>query len=156
GLEEQLMGDLVVEGGGNGDLASWIAEEERRRAAAAGLWRVVEAEGVGDLWTLLRPQVGDKFVLCSGVVILVQLVRKLAVAVELRASEAVHERQVLAEDIGHDLHEQIVESLEASPEADGFGERDIGADLEVLCRELPGRVPACAQLIGLRGGQPAR
>ena len=53
-LEEQLVRDLVVEGGGLGDLPIRVAEKVSRHAAAARFGRVVEAQVIRDLGSLVR------------------------------------------------------------------------------------------------------
>ena len=48
-----------------------------------------------------------------------------------------------------------MERLEAAAEADRLGEGDIGLDLEVLGRDLPGGIPFGSKAVGLLGGEPS-
>ena len=97
-------------------------------------------------------QVLDKLVLGGEVVDLVRPVR--GSPVERRVAEPLASGQVLAEDVGQQREEQVVERLEPAAERDRLGERDVGLDLEVLGGDPPGRASSPTAAVGLVGGEP--
>ena len=152
-LEKELVRDLVIEVGGYREVPVGIAEEIGRRPAGALLGRVVESQGLVHVLAVLGRQEIDIFLLGREVADLVLL--RLRFAHEFGIAEAAGQRRIVALDVGHEGHEQVVEGLEAAAEADGLGQRHVGLDLEVLGEDLPGGFPARPEPVGLGGRQPS-
>ena len=109
------------------------------RRLPPGFGRVVEPEAVCDLGPLRGAQVVDIFALGAEIIDRVRFVSRLAR--HRGIFEAAHERQVFAENVGKQGHEQVVKRLEAPAESDRLGERDIGLNLKVFGVDVPGRRP---------------